>query len=78
MSNKPKEGATNRYDKIREEMRQKQQPEIERKQKTISELFNQPKGFHEWAREQNGQPADIHDWISRQNKAEQKGDKTNE
>ena len=43
MSEKPKEDSTNIYDEIRKEMREKQQAEIERKQKTIGELFNRPK-----------------------------------
>ncbi len=67
MSETAKEDSTNIYDEIRKEMREKQQVEIERKQKTIGELFNQPKGFHEWAREQNEQPADIHEWMKTQN-----------
>ncbi len=67
MSEKPKEDSTNIYGEIRKEMSEKQQTERERKQKPVSELFNQPKGFHEWAREQNGQPADIHEWMKTQN-----------
>jgi hypothetical protein len=67
MSDKPKEDSTNIYDEIRKEMSEKQQVEREQKQKPIGELFNQPKGFHEWAREQNGQPADIYEWIQTQN-----------
>ncbi len=67
MSEKPKEDSMNVYDETRKEMREKQQAEIERKQKTVGELFNQPKGFHEWSREQNKQPADIYEWMKTQN-----------
>jgi hypothetical protein len=42
MSETPKEDSTNLYDKIREEMREKQRVEAERKQRT-EEMFNEPK-----------------------------------
>ncbi len=42
MSEKPKEDSPNRYDKIREEMREKQRVETERKQRA-AEMFNQSK-----------------------------------
>ncbi len=40
MSETPKEDSTNLYDKIREEMREKQQAEKERKLR-IDDMFNQ-------------------------------------
>jgi hypothetical protein len=79
--NEPAESEQNQpdiYDEIRREMLDKQKAERERKQKSVGELFHQPKGFHEWAREQNGQPADIYEWIETQNQTKQKGKKTNE
>ncbi len=43
MSETAKEDSTKVYDEIRKEMREKQQAEIERKQKNVGELFHQPK-----------------------------------
>jgi hypothetical protein len=42
MSETGKEDSTNIYDETRKEMREKQQAEIERQQKTCGELFNRP------------------------------------